>query len=102
MTNSDNDSARAVASSRERRDPDALAEALAVHANTLVNPGRLAEARKEIDEAAEIHGARGRPDDQARYTMLAATLSRRSGDLEGAKERALRVLSIAPSGSPSA
>ena len=78
---------RAISSARDRGDPDALAEALAVHASTLVKAGRLTEARTEIDEAAAIHGVRGRRDDEARYATLAATLSRLSGDLNGARER---------------
>ncbi len=99
MTNAAVDAERALSTARERGDPDALAEALAVHANTLVQTGQLTKAREEIDEVAAIHRERGRHDDEARYTTLAATVSRLSGDLEGAKERATRVLDLAPSGS---
>jgi tetratricopeptide (TPR) repeat protein len=101
VTSPATDSERELASARDRGDPDALAEALAVHANALVNAGQLTRARTEIDEAAAIHRARGRVEDEARYATLAAKLSRLSGDLEGAKERASRVLSIVPAGSPS-
>ena len=96
------DSERALAAARDRGDPDALAEALAVHANTLVRAGQLTQARQEIDEAAAIHRAQGRQDDAARYATLAATVSRLSGDLAGARERASDAMSIAPSGSPAA
>ena len=102
MTTPASESDQALASARDRGDPDALAEALAVHANALVKAGRLTEAQKEIDEVAAIHRSRGRPDDEARYTTLAATLSRLTGDLEGARSRASHALSIVPSDSPAA
>ena len=95
-------SERALAVARDRGDPDALADALAVHANDLVRAGRLADARSEIDEAVAIHHARGRLADEARYATLAATVSRLTGDLDGARERASRALSVVPPGSPAA
>jgi tetratricopeptide (TPR) repeat protein len=100
VTTSATDSERALASARTGGDPNALAEALAVHANALVRSGQLTQARDEIDEAVAIHRAQGRQDDAARYATLAATVSRLSGDLEGARERASDAMSIAPSGSP--
>ena len=60
MTTPATESDQALASARDRGDPDALAEALAVHANALVKAGQLTEAQKEIDEVATIHRSRGR------------------------------------------
>jgi tetratricopeptide (TPR) repeat protein len=99
MTHATVDTERALSTARERGDPDALAEALAAHANALVQTGQLTKARDEIDEVAAIHRERGRHDDDARYMALAATVSRLSGDLDGARQRASRVLEVAPPGS---
>ena len=78
-------------------DLDVRAEALARHANALVQAGRLADARAELDEAAAIHRQRGRVYDEARCTHLAATLSRLSGDVAGSRRRAERALQLTAS-----
>jgi len=91
------DLAAALAVARRSGDPDLLADALARHANVLVKAGRLADARTELDEAAAIHRQRGRGYDEARCAHLAATLSRLSGDVAGARLRARRALQLVAS-----
>jgi hypothetical protein len=89
-----------LASARRRNDPDDLARALAVHANTLVTRGQLDAARRELDEAAAIHHRRDRAYDEAQCTYLAATLARLTGDLDGAKTRAAHAARLAQPGTP--
>lgn len=85
---------------RRRGEPDALAEALAVHANALVERGQVGPARLELDEAAAIHRRRGRVYDEARLTHLAATLCRLEGKLDEARARAERAAQLAEPGTP--
>jgi tetratricopeptide (TPR) repeat protein len=86
--------ARQLAEARRSGDADDIAEALALHANDVLQRGRTAEARAELDEAAAIHGTRGRIYDQARCTQLAGTLCRFEGRLHEAKQRATRALTL--------
>ena len=87
-------STRRLAEARQRGDADDIAEALALHANDLLQNGRTGEARLELDEAAAIHRSRGRVYDEARCTQFAATLCRFEGRLDEAKDRAHRALTL--------
>lgn len=89
-----------LADARRRGDPDQLAEVLVHHANTLVEAGKLAEARQALDEAADIHRRQGRTYDEARCTHLAATLCRLEGRLAEAKTRAQHADQLAHPGTP--
>lgn len=77
-------------------DPDELV----ARANDLVRQGRIGEARAELDEAAALHRSTGHGVDEARCTQFAATLSRLDGDLDGAKARCLRVLTLCAATGP--
>ncbi len=88
MTDSFETTSRRLAKARQRGDTDDVAEALALHANELLNKGQTGDARKALDEAAKIHRSCGRTYDEARCTQLAATLCRFEGRLEEAKQRA--------------
>jgi tetratricopeptide (TPR) repeat protein len=83
-----------LAEARRSGNADDIAEALAVHANDLLQHGRTHEARVELDEAAAIHRSRGRAYDEARCTHFAATLCRFEGRYDDAIERARRALSL--------
>ncbi len=87
-------STRRLAEARQRGDADDIAEALALHANDLLQNGRTGEARLELDEAAAIHRSRGRAYDEARCTQFAATLCRFEGRLDEARDRARRALTL--------
>jgi len=80
-------SAHQLSEARQRGNADDVAEALARHANHLLQNGRTGDARLELDEAAAIHRERGRVYDEARCTQMAATLCRFEGKLEEAKDR---------------
>jgi tetratricopeptide (TPR) repeat protein len=86
---------RRLAEARQRGDPDDLAEALALHANALIQGGQISSAQKDLDEAATIHRARGRVYDEARCMQLAGTLCRFAGRLDEAKQHASRALELA-------
>jgi tetratricopeptide (TPR) repeat protein len=85
---------RRLIEARQRGDDDDIAEALVLHANALLESGQICAAQNELDEAAAIHGARGRVYDEARCTQLAGTLCRFQGQLDQAKERATRALEL--------
>ena len=89
-----------LAAARTRNDPPALADALSVHANLLVQRGQLREARNEIDEAVAIYHQLGRREDEARYGLLAATLTRLLREFAEARIRVERSLALAEPGSP--
>ena len=93
-------STRRLAEARQRGDADDIAEALALHANDLLQSGRTRDARLELDEAAVIHRARGRVYDEARCTQLAGTLCRFEGRLDDAKDRSSRALELSESKGP--
>ena len=93
---------RRLAAARSQNDPDELAEALAVHANALVQRGRLDQARAEIDQAVDLHQARGRTADVARYALLAATLCRLQRQFPEARARAQRAAALSSPGTVSA
>ena len=95
MSDSLDTSARQLSDARQRGDADDIAEALAQHANHLLQSGRTGDARLELDEAAAIHRARGRVYDEARCTQMAATLCRFEGKLDEAKERSSLALRLA-------
>lgn len=82
---------------RLRGDADDIAEALAIHANALVQKGQISSAQNELDEAATIHRARGRVYDEARCTQMAGTLCRFAGRLNEAKQRVHRALELCES-----
>ena len=83
-----------VAEARQRGNADDLAEALALHANALIQAGQISSAQLDLDEAAAIHRARGRVVDDARCTQMAGTLCRFTGQLDEAKKRASRALEL--------
>jgi len=83
-----------LADARQRGDADDLAEALALDANALLQKGRFAQARAELDEAAAIHRSRGRVYDEARCLQFAATVSRFEGRLDEARQRATQALGL--------
>jgi tetratricopeptide (TPR) repeat protein len=91
---------RAVADARARGDGAALTEALLQHANGLVGVGQVADAQRDLDEAAALERARGRPYDEARATHLSATLARLQGRFDDARVRAHRALELAGGGNP--
>jgi tetratricopeptide (TPR) repeat protein len=91
---------RLLADARRKGDLDDVAEALMLHANALVNAGQIAQARQELDEAAEIHRQRGRTYDEARCTHLAATLCRLEGHPTEARVRAERAAQLVEPGTP--
>ncbi len=93
-------SRRRLAEARQGGDTDDVAEALALHANALLQQGQITSAQNELDEAAAIHRARGRVYDDARCTQLAGTLCRFAGRLEEAKKRANRALELSQSKGP--
>jgi tetratricopeptide (TPR) repeat protein len=86
---------RRLAEARQRGDADDVADALARHANVLVENGQTGAAQTELDEAAAIHRTRGRVYDEARCTQFAATLCRFQGRLDEAQQRASRALELA-------
>jgi tetratricopeptide (TPR) repeat protein len=90
-------SARQLSEARQRGDADDIAEALAHHANHLLQRGHTGDARLELDEAAAIHRARGRVYDQARCTQMAATLCRFEGKLDEANDRSSLALRLTDS-----
>jgi tetratricopeptide (TPR) repeat protein len=94
------DTATQLNSARHEGDLDKLAEALAVHASTLVNQGHVAEARALLDEAAAIHHQRGRSYDEARTTQFAATLSRLEGKRDEAAARARHAAGLVAPNTP--
>lgn len=91
---------RRLADARRHGDPDDIAEALARHANALVQAGQIALARQALDEAADIHHRRGRTYDEARCIHLAATLCRLEGRPGDARERAERALGLVEANTP--
>jgi tetratricopeptide (TPR) repeat protein len=93
-------SRRRLADARRRKDDDDIAEALAVHANSLVREGRNADACAALDEAAGIHQAAGRVYDDARCTQFAGTLYRLDGHLDKAESHCSRVLALCDSQGP--
>lgn len=91
---------RTLLEARRRGDPDEIAEALAVHANALMQEGQLSLARQSLDEAATVHRERGRPYDEARCTQFAATLCRLEGNLSGAYQRVTHAARLAGEANP--
>ena len=91
---------QAVGLARTRNDPAALANALAIHANALVLRGQLRAARDEIDEAVAIYQQLGRREDEARYGLLAAKLTRLLGEFSDARARLERTAALAGPDSP--
>lgn len=94
------DTASQLARARCGNDPGKLAQALINHANSLVESGQIAAARKELDEAASIHHQCSRPYDEARCTHLAATLCRLEGNIPEARKRTQRADELAEPGTP--
>lgn len=94
------DSEKRIAAARQSGNLDDLAEALAVHASLLVDAGQLAPAREALDEAAQIHRRQGRPYDEARNLLFAATLYRLEGHYDEAHSRAAHAAQIAGRGNP--
>jgi len=90
-------SASRLAKARARGDADDIAEALAIHANALIQKGEFGAAQFELDEAASIHRARGRVYDDARCTQMSGTLCRFTGRLDEAKQRIERALQLCES-----
>jgi tetratricopeptide (TPR) repeat protein len=88
---------RRVAEARQNGSADDLAEALALHANALIQTGQFGSAQVDLDEAATIHRERGRLYDDARCTQMAGALCRMAGHLGEAKKRANRVLELSQS-----
>jgi tetratricopeptide (TPR) repeat protein len=89
-----------LAEARASGNEDALADALARHADASIRSGNFAAARAELDEAAAIHQKHGRTYDQARLTHMAASLSRMAGDIPGARHRAHRALELVAADTP--
>lgn len=94
MTDTLDTLAHKVTDARVRGDADGLAEALARHANALLQDGQTAAARNELDEAAAIHRVHGRAYDEARCTQFAATLCRFLGQYDQARQRADAALAL--------
>ncbi len=86
---------RLLLTARTEGTPDTLAKMLVTHANALLETGNIAQARLELDEAAELYRQQGLTYDEARCTHFAATLYRFSGELEEAKKRAQQALRLA-------
>ncbi len=91
-----------VTAARQRGDPVQLADALVALATELVPNGLVREARDALDEAAAIHNAGRRSEDERHCRQFSATLSRLSGDRAGARQRASRAAELSPPGSPGA
>ena len=91
---------RRLAAARQQGDRTQLAAALAVHANALVQHGQLGPARAEVDEVVAIYHDLHADRDEARYAVLAATLSRLARDFGAARASAQRALDLAPAGTP--
>jgi len=100
MNDSLDTTTRRLTQARRSGDADDLAEALALHANALVQAGKISTAQQELDEAATIHRTRGRVYDEARCTQFAASLCRFAGHLDEAKLRANRALELIESNGP--
>lgn len=81
-------------------DPVALAEVLVRRAALRLRAGQFADAAGDLDEAAAIHQAGGRPVDEARCAHFAATCLRAAGRLDEAVERAERARAIGPEATP--
>jgi tetratricopeptide (TPR) repeat protein len=86
---------QALAVARQQQDEQALAEALVIHANVLVESGQLAPAQADLDEAVLLHRQLGQPIDEARCLIFAATLARLQRDFTGATCRAEGALALA-------
>ena len=89
-------------SARAAGDPDALTDALALHANGLVARGQLGQAAAELDELIALYRARGRRADEAKHHVLAATLYRLLRQLPEAQMRAERAAELTGPGSTTA
>jgi tetratricopeptide (TPR) repeat protein len=89
-----------ITESRKQENLDDLAEALVIRANALVEVGQIAQARLDLDEAANIHHTCARIYDEARCTHLAATLCRLEGNLDAAQSRAEYAAQLATPGTP--
>src|SRR5215472_3373711 len=88
-----------LSAARGRGDRLELAEALATHANALVRRGQLARARDEVNEVVDIYRQLHDSQNEARYAVLAATLSRLVHALPEARAFAQRAAALAPPGS---
>ena len=93
-------STRRLSEARRRGNVDDVAEGLAFYANELIKNGQLESARVALDEAAQIHHARGRIYDEARCMQLSATVCRLEGRLDEAKQRADRALELSEASGP--
>jgi tetratricopeptide (TPR) repeat protein len=89
-----------LAAARAAGDPAGLAEALARHANALVLRGQLRAARDEIDEAVALYQQLERREDEARYGLLAATLTRLLREFSQARARVEASQKLTQPGSP--
>lgn len=89
-----------IAQARADEDRDRLADLLVKRANEHAKAGRLAEAQRDLDEAAAIHHDAERPIDEARCLVFAATLCRARAELEEGEQRARRAEEIAPPQTP--
>ena len=87
-----------VSAARQSGKAEDLVEALNVHANLLVKSGQLAAAVPELDEAATIYQRLANPQAEARYQVLAATVTRLLGRFEDARGRAQRAIELSIGG----
>ena len=85
---------------RQSGDADAIAEALAVHANALIQHGQLGLAQQALEEASNIHSSRGRTYDVARCLQMAGTLCRFQGRLDEAEKLVTRALDFVDGAGP--
>jgi tetratricopeptide (TPR) repeat protein len=83
-----------LAEARRRGRPPEIAEALALHANALIQAGEIAAARRDLDEAAAIQAAAGRVTDEARCLQMSGALCRFQNAWDDAAARELRALEL--------
>ncbi len=97
MPNTVENSLSAVAAARAAGDAPLLADNLLRHADVALRAGRWADASAAVDEATDLHHARGALLEEARCLRLAATLQRLQGHPDVAKVRAQAALQLAAS-----
>ncbi|MEC5385354.1 hypothetical protein VVD49_06440 [Uliginosibacterium sp. H3] len=85
---------------RRRDEPEALAEALARHANELIRHARVEEARVELEEAVGIHRALEHSEDEARCMQMVASLCRLGGKVDEAVRWARDALELVDNAGP--
>jgi tetratricopeptide (TPR) repeat protein len=94
------DLADKIERARTAGDDAELARLLVGRAAELGDTGKLREAQRDLDEAAELHGRGGRTQEQARCLHSAATLCRAQGELDASDERARAAEELAEPGTP--